>query len=133
MANALLLDMVNFLVSKGIIKKDGVDAFRDFTPEGPDSVLVLHEYKGDPASMHDTAVNRSVQITVRDNDPDKARCKAVSAFKAFRNAQAEDGRVDLTTTRWGQVYLRNTPFRLKMDDNNRTIYAFNIGITTTIE
>ncbi len=133
MANPLLLDIVLFLKSKSIIIDDGVDAFRDFTPEEPDNLVAIHEYSGDPASLYDPNVHRSIQVTTRDLDTDVARQKSVAIFKAFQEAQMEDGRVDLTSERWGQVYLRQPPFLLKRDDNNRTIYAFNIGITTTIE
>lgn len=133
MANQLLLDIVLFLTTKNIITGDGVDAFRDFTPEEPDSLVALHEYSGDPASLHDPAVHRSIQVVSRSLDADAARQKAVEVFKAFQEAQMEDGRVDLTPERWGQIYLRQPPFLMKRDENDRAIYVFNIGITTTIE
>lgn len=131
--NPLLLDIVAFLVTHSNVTGDGVDAFRDFTPEEPDNIVVIHEYKGDPASLYDDAVHRSVQISVRNKKADVARQKALEIFKTFRDAQNEDGKIVLTTERWGQVYLRQPPFFLKRDENSRTLYAFNIGITTTIE
>lgn len=133
MANALLLDIVLFLVSKSEVTADGVDVFRDFTPEGPDSLVALHEYAGDSVSTYDVSVHRSVQVITRDRDADLARQKAVKVFKALQDARGYDGRVDFTPTRWGQLYLRQPPFFMKRDENNRTYYAFNIGITTTIE
>ena len=133
MANALLLDIVLFLKEKDLVTDDGVDAFRDFMPEAPDSVVVLQEYAGDPASLYDPRVHRSVQVSARAKDADEARRKAQSIFRTFQESQMADGRVDLTPNRWGQIYLRQPPFLLKRDENNRTIYAFNIGITTTIE
>ena len=133
MANPLLLDIVTFLVANGAATADGKDIFRDFTPEHPDSLVVLQEYKGDPVSLQDAAVHRSVQISARNKDANTARQKALGIFKAFQEAQGEDARVQLTPTRWGQVYLRQPPFMLKRDEDNRTYYAFNIGITTTID
>jgi hypothetical protein len=130
MANPLLLDMVTFLTDNGIVQGDGVDAFRDFTPEAPDSIVALHEYKGDPAVPYDPNVHRSVQITVRDKNADKARQKALEIFKLLTS---ENLIVNFTPTRWGQVYLRQTPFKLSQDKNDRVTYAFNIGVTTTIE
>lgn len=130
MANPLLLDMVLFLKNNGIVQDDGVDAFRDFTPEAPDSLVALHEYKGDPAVPYDPNVHRSVQITVRDKNADKARQKALEIFKLLTS---ENLIVNFTPTRWGQVYLRQTPFKLGQDKNDRVTYAFNIGVTTTIE
>lgn len=133
MANPLLLDITLFLVSKSVATGDGVDVFRDFMPEEPDSLVALLEYTGDPASPYDTTVHRSVQVVTRDPDADAARLKAVNVFKALQEAQGYDGRVDFTSERWGQVYLRQSPFFFKRDENDRTQYAFNIGITTTIE
>ena len=133
MANPLLLDITLFLVSKSVATGDGVDVFRDFTPEEPDSLVALHEYTGDPASLFDPIVHRSVQVIARDPDADVARQKAVEIFKTLWDEMKEDGRIDLTLERWGQLYLRQPPFFMKRDENNRTYYAFNIGITTTIE
>lgn len=130
MANPLLLDIVTFLADNGVVQGDGVDAFRDFTPEAPDSLVVLHEYKGDPAVAYDPNVHRSVQITARDKDADVARQKALKIYKLLTS---DNLIVQFTPDRWGQVYLRQTPFKISQDDNDRVTYGFNIGITTTIE
>lgn len=130
MANPLLLDIVTFLTVHGIVQGDGVDAFRDFTPEAPDSVVVLHEYKGDPAVFYEPAVNRSVQIVSRDKDADIARQRALEIYKLLRS---DNTIVQFTPDRWGQVYLRQPPFKLGQDENDRVSYTFNIGVTTIIE
>lgn len=130
MANPLLLDIVTFLADNKIVQGDGVDAFRDFTPEAPDSLVALHEYKGDPAVHYDPNVNRSVQVTVRDKDADVARQKALNIYKLF---MSDNLIVQFTPDRWGQVHLRQPPFKIGQDDNDRVTYGFNIGITTTIE
>ena len=133
MNKPLLLDIITFLTTEELITGDGIDAFRDFIPEEPSSLVALIEYKGDPLMSVDPAAHRSVQLTVRDKDADLARNKALDIFKIFVDAQDETGRVDFTETRWGQVYLRQPPFRYKTDENNRAYYCFNIGITTNIE
>lgn len=130
MANPLLLDIVIFLANNGIVQGDGVDAFRDFTPEVPDSLVALHEYKGDPAVYYDPNVNRSVQVTVRDKDADIARHKALNIYKLLTS---DNLIVQFTPDRWGQVYLRQPPFKIGQDNNDRVTYGFNIGVTTTIE
>ena len=130
MANPLLLDIVTFLTDNGIVQGDGVDAFRDFTPEAPDSLVALHEYKGDPAVAYDPNVHRSVQVTARDKDADVARQKALRIYKLLTS---DNLIVHFTPDRWGQVYLRQPPFKIGQDDNDRVTYGFNIGITTTIE
>ena len=130
MANPLLLDIVTFLADNKIVQGDGVDAFRDFTPEAPDSLVALHEYKGDPEVQYDPKVNRSVQVTVRDKDADVARQKALNIYKLLTS---DNLIVKFTPDRWGQVHLRQPPFKIGQDDNDRVTYGFNIGITTTIE
>ena len=130
MANPLLLDIVTFLADNKIVQGDGVDAFRDFTPEAPDSLVALHEYKGDPAVFYDPNVNRSVQVTVRDKDADVARQKALCIYKLLTS---DNLIVQFTPDRWGQVHLRQPPFKIGQDNNDRVTYGFNIGVTTTIE
>ena len=130
MANPLLLDIVTFLADNKIVQGDGVDAFRDFTPEAPDSLVALHEYKGDPAVFYDPNVNRSVQVTVRDKDADVARQKALYIYKLLTS---DNLIVQFTPDRWGQVHLRQPPFKIGQDNNDRVTYGFNIGVTTTIE
>lgn len=130
MANPLLLDIVLYLKSHSVVKGDGVDAFRDFTPEHPDNIVSLIEYTGNPVVPFEPAVHRSVQVVVRDKSADAARRKSLEIFNLLNK---EDLKVDFTSDRWGQVSLRQTPFRQGVDKNNRVLYVFNMGITTTID
>lgn len=127
---SLLEDIVSFLTEALLVDGDGIDTFRDFVPEGPDSIVVLYEYSGDPVDPLDVIVHRSVQITTRSKDPYLARTKALAIHDALN---VETRIVDFTPTRWGQVYLRQSPFKIGKDENDRTIYGFNVGITTTKE
>lgn len=123
----LLLDLVDYLVENGIAEGDGVDCFRDFEPEDPDDVITLYEYQGDPAVPFEEMLNRSVQVTTRSLDAEAARRKALDIYAALR----KDNRVVyLTPDRLCLVYLRQTPFKLKVDSKERVTYAFNIGVTT---
>jgi hypothetical protein len=133
MGQPLLLDIITFLTTKNVVIGDGVDAFRDFIPEEPDTLIALIEYRGDPMIPVDPTAHRSVQVSTRNKDADLARQKALEIFKVFVDNQDETGRIDLTESRWGQLYLRQPPFRYKTDENNRAYYCFNIGITTNIE
>lgn len=130
MQNPLLLDIVTYLMAKSVVSGDGVDAFRDFTPDQPDSIVVLTEYPGSPSVPYESAVHRSVQVSVRDKSADRARSKALEIHKLL---QSENSIVVFTPERWGQVTLRQPPFRLDTDKQDRVTYAFNFGITTTIE
>lgn len=129
--NSLLLDIVLFLVSKQVVQGDGQDIFRDFIPEEPDAVVSLIEYKGTGGPLVDEAVNRSIQVTVRDKQADLARAKALEIYSALEQAQDGAGKITFTSIRWGQVSLHQTPFKYKTDQNNRSYYCFNMSITTT--
>lgn len=130
MTNPLLLDIVTFFTDNRVVQGDGIDAFRDFTPEAPDSIVVLNEYKGESAIQYEPIAHRSVQVVVRDKDADIARQRALQAYELLRS---ENLIVNFTPSRWGQVYLRQPPFKLGIDSNDRVSYCFNIGVTTTIE
>lgn len=129
----LLEDIVTYFTSKGLIEGDGIDAFRDFKPETPDNIVSLHEYKGDPVSMYTDVVHRSVQVVVRNKSAVAAQDLAKNLCKALLNDMAENKRVDFTSTRWGQVHIRQAPYKFSQDESDRTLYGFNLGITTTME
>lgn len=127
----LLEALIAYCVSKKILVGDGEDAFRDFTPEAPDDVVVFHEYRGDPLSPYTEHVHRSVQVKARSKTSEGARSKALQVLNAFRS-DTEDLRVDFSDVLWGQVYIRQTPFKLQQDESDRVTYCFNLGITTNI-
>lgn len=131
--NPLLLDLVLYLQSLSLVKGDGIDAFRDFAPDKPDDILVLNEYMGDrvPPQMQELS-HRSIQVLYRSIDADKSRNEAWKMYNAFKT-EDEAARIDFTEERWGQVYLRQTPFKIKADEAQRVYFGFNMGITTQTE
>ena len=129
----LLEDIVTYFTAKGLIEGDGVDAFRDFKPEMPDNIVSLHEYKGDPVSMYTDVVHRSVQVVVRNKSAVAAQDLAKKLCKALLDDMADNKRVDFTPTRWGQVHIRQAPYKFSQDESDRVLYGFNLGITTTME
>lgn len=130
MPNPLLLDIITYLTNNKIVEGDGVDAFRDFTPDEPDNVVVLNEYQGSPPLFYEESVHRSVQVCVRNIDADIARATALKIYKLM---QSKNSVINFTEDRWGQVSLRQPPFKIDMSEKERTTYSFNMGITTTIE
>lgn len=127
----LLEALVAYCVNKGVLVGDGEDAFRDFMPEVPDYAVAFHEYKGDPMSPYSEHVHRSVQVKARAKTAEAARGKALQICNVFRS-KTEDLRVDFSDSLWGQVYIRQTPFKLQQDESGRFTYCFNLGITTNI-
>lgn len=127
----LLQLLIAYGVTNNILVGDGVDSFRDFMPDSPNSCVVFHEYAGDPPSPYTSVVHRSVQVKVRAEAAEDARAKAVQLCSLF-STEAEDRRINFTASNWGQVYVRQTPFKLSQDECDRVIYCFNLGITTNI-
>jgi hypothetical protein len=129
---ALLEDIVTYFTKLNLIQGDGIDAYRDFKPEMPDNIVSLHEYKGDPVSSYTNVVHRSVQIVVRNKSAIAAQELANKLFKALVPTD-ETLRIDFTPTRWGQVHLRQSPYKFSQDESDRVHYGFNLGITTEID
>lgn len=127
----LLESLVAYGVAKGVLVGDGEDSFRDFMPEVPDAVVVFHEYSGSPVTPFTDNVHRSVQVKARSMNAEDARAKALQLFNIFKS-ESESLRVDFTDSLWGQVYIRQTPFKLSQDASGRVTYCFNLGITTNI-
>lgn len=128
---SLLESLVEYLVKLSLCDGDGVDCYRDFMPEAPDNVVVLHEYSSDGFNPFTTTVHRSVQVMVRNSNAEAARDLAIAIYRAFV-APTENLRIDFSDTLWGQVYVRQTPFKLWQDESDRVAYCFNLGITTNI-
>ena len=128
---SLLEALVAYCVSKGALVGDGEDSYRDFMPEVPDAVVVFHEYMGSPLTPFTDSVHRSVQVKVRDTNAEAARTKALKVLEVFKS-ETEDRRVDFSEDLWGQVYIRQLPFKVQQDGSNRVTYCFNLGITTNI-
>lgn len=133
MNDPLLLDIVTFLVNNGIAIGDGIDCFRDFSPEEPDDAIILQEYASAPPTSYEgnDIVDRSVQITVRSKDADSARQRALRIYNLL-DVKDNARRIDFTSERFAQVFIKQLPFKIFSDENHRTIYGFNIGVATTI-
>jgi len=130
MANPLLLDIVNYFITNGQGTADGVDMFRDYSPEEPSNIIMLYEYPGAGGVYYDDLVARSVQVSVRNESASAAQTIAKALYLLLKSATT---RIDFSAERWGLVDLNQPPFKIDEDQNNRITYGFNIGINTTID
>lgn len=125
----LLLEVINHIVSAQLANAKDVDIFKDYSPSSPDSCVIVYEYQGSaPAPFTDISV-RSVQIVARAKNSQEAKAKAWSIYHIFH---AEDNLITLNN----QVRIiacRNTPIKIGVDELNRYLYAFNLGITTNFD
>lgn len=123
----LEIDVIAYLKTKNLITDDGVDAFRDFCPESPDHVVVIQEYNS--PDIGDGVAVRSFQISVRDIDPTVAKTKARQICESLRKV---DNFIMLTDIQYALVEIRDLPIKIKVDEQGRNTYAFNIGITSNL-
>jgi hypothetical protein len=126
MAN-LLEDIVSFYIAESLVTGYGVDAFADTMPESPDACVAVYEYLGLPPSPDADISTRSIQICVRNKSANQARKNAVDLYNSINPTEQ---RQDLTITRWALVAPKQVPFKLKVDTQGRTYYAFNLEVTT---
>lgn len=109
----------------------GKDIFTDFTPDEPNQVIVLNEYNGSGiATGMKNFSNRSVQVTVRATATAQARLICWKIFQLFNN---EETRVIHLGERMTMMYPRQTPFKMKVDAQNRVTWAFNLGVSTQLD
>jgi hypothetical protein len=127
----LLEDLETYIIAQGQATADGVDIFRDFSPDTPDDVVVLNEYDSIPGNKGDDSVVRMVQVVSRSVSATTAKTKANSLFQLF--FKQNESVTDFTATRWAIVTPRQSPSKIGLDEINRVLYAFNVGITTFID
>lgn len=121
------MDIVTFLTEEGLVAGDGIDTFRDVAPETPDTLIAVYEYQSGPPAIHEPVAQRSIQILARAKSATTAKAKALEIFNAFSPSAKI---MTITDERWCIAYPRQTPFKIKIDSEDRIYYGFNLGITT---
>lgn len=124
----LLDDIIDYFISKRLVVEG--TAFTDTMPNKPDEALAVYEYEGSAGIAQSGVFNRSIQIVYRAETSTKAKLKARELFKAL---ETDNHIINLTDERWCMVYLRQPPFRIKIDSQERQYFGFNIGVTTYID
>jgi len=125
----LLGDVINYIIAGHLATKKDKDIFKDYSPKDPDSCICVYEYNGSaPALFTDMSV-RSVQITVRARNSTEAKPKCWALYKLLRK---EDLLIQLGNRKC-IISTRNTPLKIGVDEKQRVIWAFNLGITTNFD
>lgn len=131
MAN-LLLELANHLAQLDWIMGDGIDTFRNYQPETPDEIVALTEYRG-VSSHYSLAGIRPVQIVVRHRSPDIARERANELYRLLFDTEEDNLIVETEDRPWSIMTPINPPALLERDEQERTIFSFNVSIVTTID
>ncbi|MNB67614.1 hypothetical protein D3C87_865220 [compost metagenome] len=120
----LLEDIATYFSSKSLANIDQI--FRDASPSKPGFAVILYEYEGTGALPQIAGATRNVQIVVRDKSATTAKNKA---RELHHSLETEDGILNLTPARWSLIYIKQPPFKLKVE-NDLVYYCFNVSITT---
>jgi hypothetical protein len=125
----LQIDLAQYLAVNGIGTGDGIDIFRDFTPDKPDNIVVFYEYAGTPLTGSIDAANRSIQVRVRDLSYAQARSRINQIYKLLHTPE-NSVKINLPNGRWMVGFAKQTPFKLMEDTARRTVFAFNYAVLT---
>lgn len=128
----LLTDIADYLVAEGLATAKGTDIFKETLPDVPDAAIALFEYSGVPPNFPSQVVGRYFQVQTRDYDPDTAREKSWAIYRKL-NPETENIPRAITQERWGLLRAQDTPAKLKVDSNGRTIYFCNYAVITKID
>lgn len=121
----LLDDFETYFASQGLLTDFAV--FKDAAQDKPDKAIIISEYSGAAVSAKIAGASRSVQVLARGPNPVDGMAMANVLFRSLR---VEDDIIQLTPERWGQITLRQSPIRIKVDTQGRVYYGFNLGIIT---
>lgn len=123
----LLADMITYMIAQSVVTAGGTDAFYGTLPNKPDNLVSLLEYPGNAAFTANFG-NRSIQVNARNINDSNAMSKIWDIYNLFHSEDIEDRIIDLTASRWAIFSCRQSPFKLKEDENKRSIYLFNMGV-----
>lgn len=128
----LINDLATYIIANTTeIEYIGYDIFLDFMPDTPDKAVTIYEIPGLPPIFGNTDTVRNIQVRIRDNDYDYCKDLAHTIFNLFKTSAQQD--VQFTSDRVGIPYIRNVPTKLLIDEKNRTIFFFNLYITTRLD
>jgi len=118
----------------------GTNIFKSYSPNKPDSLLIIYETGGerpqDTFGSTNVAAweNPRIQIISRSTEYQFARNKAESAFRVLIGIANQT--IKASSLDSGSFYLRvnaiQSPFRLGIDENSRNLVACNFAVMKTI-
>lgn len=123
----LLEDFASYFATAGLTTDWAV--FADGFLDTPDNAISINEYGNSLPNPLIQGSTRQIQIVVRSKLNRDAKQKAQQLFMALHTAE---DKIMLTSERWAQLFVRNTPFKMKVDEHKRVYYVFNMACTTFI-
>lgn len=122
-----LSELISYLVANLNYAGEDVDVFRHITPDEPSNVTVVVPYGGSSTPLFTDTSTKKYQINVRRHKHSDAynECKRIQ--KVLRSSSSVYIKLDSMDC---PIAFLDEPFKLKIDEKNRVVYAFNISITS---
>lgn len=118
----------------------GTNIFKSYSPDAPNSILIIYETGGDRpqdtfcSTNSATWENPRIQIVTRSTEYQVARNKAEDAFRTL--IEVTNQTIKASSLDAGSFYLRissiQSPFRLGVDENSRNLVACNFDVMKTL-
>jgi hypothetical protein len=135
----ILDELAKYLQDNGI-GTVGTNIFKSYSPNKPDSALIIYETGGDRPqdTFGSTNVaaweNPRIQIVSRSTEYQTARNTAEDAYKTLIGIANQTIKANVADS--GSFYLRvsamQSPFRLGIDQNSRNLVACNFDVMKTL-
>jgi hypothetical protein len=120
-----LNDLVEYVCTTNPTYQKDVNIFPDILPDTPDACVAVFEYTSSPVVSFSQAAVRSFQVVIRDKS---SRVAKVAIWSIYKSLFKEDLFIQIGT-RKALVSMRNTPCKIDVDSQNRTLWAFNLALT----
>lgn len=125
----LLDDIINFIIAAKYATVKDVDIFKDYSPLSPDTCTSVYEYNGSgPGDFTDMSV-RSIQVVCRAKSSASAK---IANWNICKSLYSDDGFITIGSRKC-IIAIRNTPIKIDVDEQERTLWAFNFALTTNFD
>lgn len=128
---SLLEDIGQYIINAGLASNIGQDIWLDYDPDEPANVIILNESDSKSSPIEGQTGVRYVQIITRNLQPTPAKTLACRLHKLF--LLPDDNISNLPNDRWCIFNIKNGPLKIKVDAKQRTLYGFNVAITTNFD
>lgn len=126
----LISEIGSLLVSNGIALGIKTDIFFEHRPETPDNAICIFEYQGNSLGRGVDIGERKIQILTRSLNSILAFDKAKAIKKFLCPNDDPEYSIDLSDSAVAFEAIHE-PFRLEVDNKNRSVYVCNFIVTAT--
>ncbi len=127
----LLDDVVDVLVAEGITDT----IYKDTMPDKPAQAITFYETQGSGILRGGVGASRNIQVSVR-TDRSSPVWAMEKAWQIFNVLAVPDKVMDTReeeypeTDFWGVITMKQTPFKIGVDNEGRIYYGFNMNVIT---